>query len=170
MPSAGPLREAAKADLDSRLRARFQTLLHGDAKPASFLWADGDGLQPSIFSMPAPGCGIRDVAYFSTAVGARTDARANSTSTLRRCRKTGAKAPRKLDAAALEQEWRELFPVAWSDFCRLNKAGGALSARALSPCGGFSLALGKAPSWRARLSRSSTFLGGVVAQSPALIS
>lgn len=102
---AGPLKDHAE-ELDRRLReARFQTVVHGDAKPSNFLW----GTQAAAavdFQYVGVGCGIRDVAYFLDCCSAH--------------------GPEWLDlyfetlqaGPELEREWRALFPVAWSDYAR----------------------------------------------------
>lgn len=101
----GPLKDHAE-ELDRRLReARFQTVVHGDAKPSNFLW--GSHMAAAVdFQYVGPGCGIRDVAYFLDCCSAHD--------------------PHWLDLyfetlqadPELEREWRELFPVAWSDYAR----------------------------------------------------
>lgn len=104
MPS-GPLKAAAH-ELHRRLKgARFQTIVHGDAKPSNFLWGRDDAAAVD-FQYVGRGCGIRDVAYFLDCCSAHE--------------------PHWLDfyfetlqgPPGLEEEWRNLFPVAWSDYAR----------------------------------------------------
>lgn len=111
------LRRAAPL-LDQQLNAaRFQTLVHGDAKPANFCFSSDGSVAAVDFQYVGRGCGIRDVAYLLGAwrrpprseVGA---ALAEYFSVLR-----GALSPR-VDADALEAEWRGLYPVAIQDFER----------------------------------------------------
>ena len=118
-----PLRRAAP-HIDQRLnQSRFQTLVHGDAKLENFCFApDGFSVAAVDFQYVGGGVGVKDVAYFlSSCVPAKA---------------CTAEVPRYLDAyfaalraelalhaphvdgAALEHEWRELFPWAWADFHR----------------------------------------------------
>lgn len=108
----GPLKDAA-GRLDAKLRgARWQTLLHGDAKPANFLWR-ADGRAAAVdFQYTGPGAGIRDVAYFLDCGMADVD----------RWLDFYFDELRRLVAnPELEAEWRALFPVAWADFCRFEQ-------------------------------------------------
>ncbi|QDV04838.1 Phosphotransferase enzyme family protein [Planctomycetes bacterium Poly30] len=117
-----PLGEAA-SDIDRRLSAaQHRTLVHGDAKLANFCFAPGaaNGASASVaavdFQYVGGGVGVQDVAYF-----------------LGSCLDDGelaAQAAPYLDLyfealrsfpgcdAALEDEWRELWPHAWADFHR----------------------------------------------------
>ncbi len=127
MPS-GPLKYNATL-LDRRLKAaRFQTLLHGDAKPANFCW-HGNGTAAAVdFQYVGGGCGIRDVAYFldsclgDSGCESQADEWLNFyLSTLCQALRCDGHAIAPLD---LEKEWRELFPVAWADFCRFEQGWG----------------------------------------------
>jgi hypothetical protein len=125
---AGPLKDHARA-FDQRLKgARYQTLLHGDAKPANFCWSAEGQASAVDFQYVGPGCGIRDVAYFlDCCLG---DSASESTvsewlelyfKNLRRALKEDGHEGR---ASDLEAEWRSLFPVALSDFCRWEQGWG----------------------------------------------
>ena len=111
------IRDAAVRDaapgLDRALReCRFQTLVHGDAKPANFCFAPrGRGVAAVDFQYVGGGCGMKDVAYL---LHGEPNARPldGYFATLR-----GALAP-EVDADALEREWRALYPVAHADFER----------------------------------------------------
>lgn len=131
----GPLKDAAEA-LDQRLRgARYQTLLHGDSKPANFCWS-GDGTASAVdFQYVGPGCGIRDTAYFLDCCLGESGCHSEAEgwldfyfAVLRQA--VGAHG---FDADELESEWRSLFPVAWSDFCRFEQGW-----RGPSPLGRYS--------------------------------
>jgi aminoglycoside phosphotransferase (APT) family kinase protein len=110
----GPLRDAAAA-IDARLgAARFQTLTHGDAKPANFCFsADGRAVATVDFQYVGGGCGMKDVAYLLAGEDPATVERALEVyfAALRRAA-TGH------DVAALEAEWRALYAWAWADFER----------------------------------------------------
>ncbi len=123
MPS-GPLKELASA-VDRKLRAtRHVTVVHGDAKPANFLWSR-EGAAAVDFQYVGAGCGMRDVSYLlDCCVGEGLE----------------LELERWLDFyfAALgrpdvEQDWRPLFPFAWCDFCRFEQGW-----RGPSPLGPFS--------------------------------
>jgi len=120
------LKQAAP-ELDRLLReCRYRTLVHGDAKLANFCFsADGRQVAAVDFQYVGGGCGMQDLAYF---IGSCLDDEA--------CRDQEqvlldyyfvqlqqALAIRQpwVDGAALEAEWRALFPVAWSDFHRFLK-------------------------------------------------
>lgn len=109
----GPLRDAARA-LDARLAgARFQTLVHGDAKPANFLGSERE-VAAVDFQYVGRGPGVRDLAYTC-----RTEDRHDTERQLAvyfAALRTWL--PDHIDADALEDEWRALFPVAWADYQR----------------------------------------------------
>ncbi len=110
----GPLRKKAPA-IDAKLSAaRFQTLIHGDAKPANFLFRrDGRGVAAVDFQYVGGGVGVKDLAYLLAG---------EDQGTAKRCidhyfrALTGAVSGS--DTKALEAEWRALYPWAWADFER----------------------------------------------------
>ncbi len=119
--------QQAAGEIDTLLRtARFQTFIHGDAKLANFCFSQ-DGMQVAAvdFQYVGGGCGMKDVAYFIgsclheegcerhedallayyfTALGDAIESRGCS-----------------VDPKAIEEEWRGLYPVAWTDFHRFMK-------------------------------------------------
>lgn len=124
MPS-GSLKQAA-APLDQRLnQACFQTLVHGDAKLANFCFG-ADQVAAVDFQYVGQGCGMRDVAYFLNSCLPETACAEQIPAYLDFYFATlhTALAP-ELDRAALEAEWRELFPIAWADFYRFELGWGA---------------------------------------------
>lgn len=129
----GPLREAA-ADLDRRLtRARFRTLVHGDAKPDNFCFGAPGRVSAVDFQYVGGGCGMRDLAYLLDCVFDRLDGpEAGRTiesyfATLRRA------LPPDVPAEAIEAEWRALLPVAWLDFQRFLQGWHPAYARPAAP-------------------------------------
>ena len=112
----GPLRRAAPA-IDARLSgARYRTLVHGDAKPANFCFShDGRSVAAVDFQYVGGGCGMKDLAYFCTGEGRGTTERLLEVyfAALRE-----ALAGHRVDVAAVEAEWRELYRWAWADFQR----------------------------------------------------
>lgn len=118
---AGPLKRSATA-VDSILSAcRYQTILHGDAKVANFCFhANKPEVAAVDFQYTGRGCGVKDVAYF---LGSCMDNNALETQAAAlldhyfvALRSHLAGGPH--DADALEREWRDLYPLAWTDFYR----------------------------------------------------
>lgn len=106
--------------------ARYQTIVHGDAKLANFCFSkDADRVSALDFQYVGGGCGMKDVAYF---IGSCLDESSCEeqeaflldtyfnflTDALQR-RKPG------VNAAKVAEEWRTLFPIAWTDFHRFLK-------------------------------------------------
>jgi thiamine kinase-like enzyme len=121
MPS-GILKSKAAA-LDAKLKnSRFQTLLHGDAKPPNFCWNSQNLAAAVDFQYIGPGCGIRDVAYLLDCWLDESGPSDQADHWLElyfgQFRQALAETPHSSQAAQIEQEWRELYPVAWSDFSR----------------------------------------------------
>lgn len=121
-----PLRHAAPR-IDSVLsNARFRTLVHGDAKLENACFTQmGDGPDEIAFvdfQYVGGGVGVKDVAYFlngclspgecATLVPSYLDEYFLALRTA-----LGAFGHASV-ASELEQEWRELFPLAWVDFYR----------------------------------------------------
>jgi hypothetical protein len=101
------LREGAPLFDRALANARFQTLVHGDAKPANFCFG-ADGVAAVDFQYVGGGCGMKDVAYLlHGSVSAREE---------------GELLDRYFAALGgsreLEREWRALYPVACADFVR----------------------------------------------------
>ncbi len=111
--------------LDARLNAcTFKTLVHGDAKLENFCFGES-GVAAVDFQYVGGGAGIKDVAYFFSScwdgkqcerLAPRYLERYFELLDARLCERRP-----ELDVAARRQvqaEWRELYPVAWADFCR----------------------------------------------------
>lgn len=117
---ADPALRAAAAGLDEQLSAaRFQTILHGDPKDANFCFARDDRTVAAVdFQYAGRGCAMKDVAYLlygradEPADGIAHDHLATYFRHLR------AGLDDRIDAGALEAEWRALYPIARLDFCR----------------------------------------------------
>jgi hypothetical protein len=126
---AGPLRDGAVA-IDSRLSAaRFQTLVHGDAKFANFCFTprnNGAALHEATvaavdYQYVGGGCGMKDVAYFLSCLDEATladDAEALVYLYYHALEDALGRLKPEVDAAAVEAEWRALYPFAWADFER----------------------------------------------------
>ena len=122
MPEGELKRKASKLDYTLN-NARFQTLLHGDAKLANFCFsANTNDLAAVDFQYVGRGVGVKDLMYF---LGSCFDADelalyANSLvdeyfSILRLSIQNDHQ---ELDFSALECEWRTLLPLVWADFER----------------------------------------------------
>lgn len=116
----GPLKRKA-AEIDEALRkCTYRTLVHGDAKLANFCFARDGRVAAVDFQYVGGGCGMKDVAYFlgsclDEASCARFDEELlnHYFATLR-----GALSLAPEQMQRLEQEWRDLYPLAWADFTR----------------------------------------------------
>ena len=121
-----PLKNAA-ANIDELLSgARYQTLVHGDAKLANFCFSnDGVNVAAVDFQYVGGGCGMKDLAYFLGSCLDEASCEAREGELLDRYFATLSKAlaakQADIDAEEVELEWRTLFPVAWTDFHRFLK-------------------------------------------------
>ena len=122
----------AAAALDEELAAaRYQTILHGDAKPSNFCFAPGHRTAAAFdFQYAGRGCAMKDLAYVlfdhhgEADITSEEDYLESYFSYLRA-------APRddRIDIAAVEAEWRALYPVAMLDFCRFYAGWSPVSWR-----------------------------------------
>jgi len=121
-----PLKKAA-AHIDQILNnARFQTFVHGDAKLANFCFSsDGKNVAAVDFQYVGGGCGMKDVAYFIGSCLDEDQCQAKEKQVLDHyfqvLREALESRKKLVDGEQLEQEWRTLFPVAWTDFHRFIK-------------------------------------------------
>lgn len=114
----GPLRDAASA-LDARLSSsRFQTFVHGDAKVANFCF--GTGCVAAVdFQYVGGGCGMKDVAYFLSSILSESECEEHAGACLDvYFHELCSALSKRVDAGALEADWRPLYPFAWADFHR----------------------------------------------------
>lgn len=121
-----PLKQAAPA-IDQRLRnSRFQTLVHGDAKLANFCFSpNGEQIAAVDFQYVGGGCGMKDVAYFIGSCLSEEECERRESGLLdcyfAALKQVLARLQPSIDAKAVEEDWRELFPLAWTDFHRFLK-------------------------------------------------
>lgn len=113
-------------ELDRQLNeARFQTFVHGDAKPANFLLStDASAVAAVDFQYVGGGVGTKDVAYLlDVREGSRAEAALldHYFSVFR----AALPAPWRARADAIEAEWRALLPAARLDFARFLDGWGA---------------------------------------------
>ncbi|MDX2469066.1 MAG: phosphotransferase [SAR324 cluster bacterium] len=120
------LKEAAPL-IDLALTATpFQTLIHGDAKLANFCFSnDGNKVAAVDFQYVGGGCGMKDLSYllgscWDDKTCEKREGEVLDYYFVRLCESLRAKG-KKLDLAALEANWRGLYPVAWADFHRFLK-------------------------------------------------
>ena len=107
--------------LDARLRrSQYQTLVHGDAKLANFLFTkDKKKVAAVDFQYVGRGCGMKDVAYFIGSCMNGEECEQNEKKVLDiYFSELKQNLPESIDAEALEAEWRSLYPLAWADFER----------------------------------------------------
>jgi fructose-1,6-bisphosphatase/inositol monophosphatase family enzyme len=97
--------------VDQKLNsAKYQTIVHGDAKLANFLFNDREAAAVD-FQYVGGGVGIKDVAYFLSSLYHEDklfEVEEKALDTYFRY----------LDMPEVEKEWRELYPIAWCDFYR----------------------------------------------------
>ena len=113
----------AKAHLIDALlnQCKYQTLVHGDAKLANFCFSEeGQRVAAVDFQYVGGGCGIKDVAYFfgSCLSSAECELYQDELLDFYFSQLGQALADAKVDFEALEQEWRTMYPIAWTDFTR----------------------------------------------------
>lgn len=106
--------------------ARYQTIVHGDAKLSNFCFSEtGDSVAAVDFQYVGGGCGMKDLAYFIGSCLDETACEKQESKILARYFGTlrtalAVKHPG-IDPAAVETEWRALYAVAWTDFHRFLK-------------------------------------------------
>lgn len=115
------------AQLDNRLKqANYQTLVHGDAKLANFCFSEnGKEVAAVDFQYVGGGCGMKDLAYFVGSCLYEEDCERLESAILdvyfEEIRKAPSTKSIKIDMDELEEEWRCLYPFAWTDFHRFLK-------------------------------------------------
>ncbi len=122
------LKNAAQL-IDVKLkRSSFQTFVHGDAKLANFCFSDKEDVVAAVdFQYVGGGCGMKDVAYFIGSCLYEDDCEKYEQQLLDYYFAELKKAIEHngvlegVGVKALEEEWRSLFPYAWTDFHRFIK-------------------------------------------------
>jgi hypothetical protein len=119
----GSLKQAASRLDDQLNNARFKTIVHGDAKSANFCFSEsGKAVAAVDFQYVGGGCGMKDVAYFMGSCMGEEACERHEKHYLdyyfKALKQAMDRYHKQLDFTELEQEWRELFPVAWTDFYR----------------------------------------------------
>lgn len=113
------LKEAARP-IDQRLnQARFQTLVHGDAKLANFCFGEKNEVAAVDFQYVGRGCGMKDVAYFISSCFDEADCEKYEKVFLDYYfEQLGAALGPDVDFESLRNEWSDLYAFAWADFYR----------------------------------------------------
>ena len=115
----GPLKQAAESLAQQLREAPFPTFVHGDAKLANFCFGAPGEVAAVDFQYVGGGCGMKDVAYFISSCVSERDAEGVVPGMLDHyfAQLRQALSP-DVDGEALEESWRSLYPVAWTDFYR----------------------------------------------------
>jgi hypothetical protein len=119
-----PVLKANAQRIDDLLnQCRYQTIVHGDAKVANFCFSKtSEAIAAVDFQYVGGGCGMKDVAYFIGSCLSSSECERYQDELLDYYFSTlhlvfeSSKNP--IDFDALEQEWRSLYPIAWTDFTR----------------------------------------------------
>lgn len=120
------LKDAAAA-IDQRLRrAKYQTLIHGDAKLANFCFSqDGTSVAAVDFQYTGRGCGMKDVYMLMSSSLSEEDCECFESEILEYyfgvLRVAIMKRGHPIELDHLETEWRGLYPYAVADFQRFLK-------------------------------------------------
>lgn len=122
MPAGELKRKAGKLD-HALNNARFQTLLHGDAKLANFCFSeDKHDLAAVDFQYVGRGIGVKDLMYFLGSCFDTDQLTLHASSLVDEyfsiLRQSIVNAHEEIDITALEGEWRDLLPFVWADFER----------------------------------------------------
>ena len=119
----GILKQSAK-QIDKLLNnCHYQTIIHGDAKIANFCFSeDGKNVAAVDFQYVGGGCGMKDIAYFLGSCLNENQCKIWEDELLEAyfsALKHAIEA-RGIDInfKVLENEWRQLYPIAWTDFTR----------------------------------------------------
>jgi hypothetical protein len=111
--------------LDAALNAaRFKTFVHGDAKLENVCFGRSGEVALVDFQYTGGGVGVKDVAYFLSSCLSPRECESQVPRYLNEYFRALVLAVRGnsessgVDVAALESEWRALFPLAWVDFYR----------------------------------------------------
>lgn len=113
--------------IDQELRkSPFQTFVHGDAKLANFCFSDDFKQVAAVdFQYVGGGCGMKDVAYLIGSCFDENECQQWENELLDyyfQALKTALLSKNKMiDTLAIEKNWRDLYPVAWTDFHRFIK-------------------------------------------------
>jgi thiamine kinase-like enzyme len=117
--------KSTAAVIDKKLKAsRFQTIVHGDAKIANFLFNSKSACAVD-FQYVGGGVGVKDLAYFLSSIYSSNELFENEQKCLKYYFEELIKSLKifhpEINYTELEKEWRYLYPYAWADFIRFLK-------------------------------------------------
>ena len=114
-----PLKQAAKA-IDHHLNnARYQTIVHGDAKLANFCFHSNGEVAAVDFQYVGRGCGMKDVAYCISSCFEDDDCERYEEELLNHYfSQLEWSLDKSIDFKEVKQEWGKLYDYAWADFYR----------------------------------------------------
>ncbi len=121
-----PLKKVATL-IDQKLKeSPFQTFVHGDAKLANFCFSKHENKVAAVdFQYVGGGCGIKDVAYFIGSCLGEKDCEKREKTLLdfyfKSLKNSLALKHPTTDSHKIEENWRSLYPYAWTDFHRFIK-------------------------------------------------
>nr|WP_299207434.1 oxidoreductase family protein [uncultured Brumimicrobium sp.] len=123
---ASDLKDKAKTIDEILNNCQYQTFVHGDAKVANFCFSnDGNSVAAVDFQYVGGGCGMKDVAYFLGSCLSGEECEKHESEALNfyfmelKIASTEKLSPSEFQQ--LEQEWREMYPIAVADFIRFLK-------------------------------------------------
>jgi hypothetical protein len=122
----GVLKQAAPM-LDATLnKAPFQTLVHGDAKLANFCFSKtGYQVAAVDFQYVGGGCGMKDLAYFISScldeAACEQHEKLLLDSYFDALKQALTIYQPEIDGSEVEEAWRPLYAIAWTDFYRFLK-------------------------------------------------
>ena len=114
-----PLKQAAKG-IDERLKnARYQTIVHGDAKLANFCFSETGAVAAVDFQYVGRGCGMKDVAYFISSCFDEEACEEYEEMLLNHYfQQLEIAMDNHIDYQHIKEEWGWLCAYAWADFYR----------------------------------------------------
>ncbi|MBI9104876.1 MAG: DUF1679 domain-containing protein [Spirochaetales bacterium] len=120
------LLKAAAGEIDRILNeSPYQTFLHGDAKLANFCFSPRGDVAAVDFQYVGGGCGMKDLAYFTGSCYNDRDCETREGAILdyyfSELKAAVHRYKKDIDFEKLEESWRSLYPVAWTDFHRFLK-------------------------------------------------
>ncbi|WP_282037376.1 oxidoreductase family protein [Saccharicrinis aurantiacus] len=120
------LQKAAPAVDEILNNCKYLTFVHGDAKLANFCFSSSENKVAAVdFQYVGGGCGMKDVAYFIGSCLYEEDCEKLEDKILnfyfKELESASAVKKKYLNFKELEKEWREMYPVAWTDFHRFLK-------------------------------------------------
>lgn len=120
------LKQKAKTIDEALNNAKYQTILHGDAKLANFCFnSDATNCAAVDFQYVGHGCAMKDVAYFMSSAVYPEDCEEMESFILDTYFKALKEALNfyhpNLDTSDIEEELRSMFCIAWADFQRFIK-------------------------------------------------